>query len=72
MEDAVKKEELFIARDHFGIKPFFYTIHDGAFIFASEIKALFEYPNIKKIVDKQGISELIGIGPAHSPRSYRV
>ena len=35
-----KKEELFIARDHFGIKPFFYTINDGTFIFASEIKSL--------------------------------
>ena len=62
-----KKQELFLARDHFGVKPFFYTIHDGTFIFASEIKALFEYPEIEKVVDKQGISELFGIGPAHTP-----
>lgn len=62
-----KKQELFLARDHFGVKPLFYTIHDGTFIFASEIKALFEYPGIEKILDKQGISELLGIGPAHTP-----
>ena len=37
-----KKEELFIARDHFGVKPFFYTILNNTFIFASEIKAIFE------------------------------
>lgn len=62
-----KKEELFLARDHFGIKPLFYTLHDGALIFASELKAIFEYPGIEKILDKQSISELFGIGPAHTP-----
>ena len=61
------KEESFIARDHFGIKPLYYTFKDNNIIFASEIKALFKYPNIKKVLDRQGISELIGIGPAHSP-----
>lgn len=62
-----KKKELFLARDHFGVKPLFYTILDGTLIFASEIKALFEYPGIEKVIDKQGISELLGIGPAHTP-----
>ena len=62
-----KKGELFLARDHFGIKPLFYCIHDGTFIFASELKAIFEYPGIEKALDKQGISELFGIGPAHTP-----
>ena len=31
---------LFIARDRFGIKPFYYAVSNGRFIFASEIKAL--------------------------------
>jgi len=35
-----KKQELFCARDRFGIKPFYYTISNGSFFFASEIKAL--------------------------------
>ena len=60
-------EELFLARDHFGVKPLFYTIFDGTFIFASELKAIFKYPGIQKILDKQGILELFGIGPAHTP-----
>ena len=61
------KQELFLARDHFGIKPLFYTIHDNSLIFASEIKALFKYPGVEKEIDSQGIGELFGIGPAHTP-----
>jgi len=35
-----KKKELFCARDHVGIKPFYYSWFEGTFYFASEIKAL--------------------------------
>lgn len=62
-----QKQELFLARDHFGVKPLYYTQFDNSFIFASEIKAIFKYPGIEKVIDKQGISELFGIGPAHTP-----
>ena len=62
-----RKKELFIGRDHFGVKPLFYTLKNGSLIFASEIKALFEYPGVEKTLDSQGISELFGIGPAHTP-----
>ena len=60
------KKELFLARDHFGVKPLFYAIKKDTLIFASEIKGIFEYPNIEKILDNQGICELFGIGPAHT------
>ena len=30
-----QKEELFMARDHFGVKPLFYTMQNNSFIFAS-------------------------------------
>ena len=56
-----------MARDHFGVKPLFYSILNNTLVFASEIKAIFEYPGIEKILDSQGISELIGIGPCHTP-----
>ncbi len=32
------KQELFGARDHFGIKPFYYAKMNGTFMYASEIK----------------------------------
>ena len=61
------EKELFIARDHFGIKPLYYTIRNGNFIFASEIKALLKHPDVKAVIDNEGVKELFGIGPAHSP-----
>lgn len=62
-----KKKELFMARDHFGIKPLFYTIKNNQIIFASELKAIFEHPQVQKVLDREGISELFGIGPSHTP-----
>ena len=35
-----KTKKLLCARDRFGEKPFFYAMHHGSFVFASEIKAL--------------------------------
>lgn len=61
------KQELFLARDHFGVKPLFYTQIENSFIFSSEIKALFEYPGVEKCIDSQGLGELFGLGPAHTP-----
>ena len=61
------KKELFIARDHFGIKPFYYTYKNNNFIFASEIKSILEHPEIDATIDETGIGELFGIGPAHTP-----
>lgn len=45
------KNQLFCARDFFGIKPFYYGFHEGALIFASEIKAILEYPGFKREVN---------------------
>lgn len=49
-----KEKELFAARDRFGEKPFFYSIDEGCFLFASEIKALWaagveRKPNLKML-----------------------
>ena len=61
------KKELILCRDHFGIKPLYYAISNNTLIFASEIKAILKYPEFEAKIDKQGICELLGIGPAHTP-----
>ena len=61
------KNELFLVRDHFGIKPLYYTIHENTIIFASEVKALLKHPSVKPMLDSTSICELFGLGPAHTP-----
>lgn len=68
----VKERELFLVRDRFGIKPLYYTINNGNFIFASEIKAILEYPDIETKIDLDGIGELFGVGPAHTIRKNTI
>lgn len=48
-----KTNELFGARDHFGIKPLYYTVMNGTFMYASEIKSLLQHPDfVKELNDK--------------------
>lgn len=61
------RNNVFLARDRLGIKPLFYSFTDDTFIFASEIKAILAHPDVKPVLDKQGIMELFGLGPAHTP-----
>ncbi|HMC20026.1 MAG TPA: asparagine synthase (glutamine-hydrolyzing) [Gemmatimonadales bacterium] len=46
---------LFCARDRLGIKPFYYATPPGAFIFASEIKALLAYPGLEARADDEAV-----------------
>ena len=49
---------LFCARDRFGIKPFYYTIVNGHFYFASEVKALL--PFVEHVeTDKEGLTDYL-------------
>ena len=47
------KKELFIARDHFGIKPLYYYKTDDIFLFSSEIKSFLNVPGFKKELNKE-------------------
>lgn len=62
-----KKKQLFIARDHFGVKPLYYTLVNNTLVFASEIKSILKYSGVEAKIDSQSICELFGIGPAHTP-----
>ena len=44
-----KRRRLLLVRDHIGICPLFYTVVGGRVVFASEIKAILEYPGVKQI-----------------------
>src|SRR5262249_29433090 len=50
---------LFMARDHFGIKPFYYCSRNGRLAFASEIKALLEVEGIEASIDLQALDQYL-------------
>src|SRR2546430_13198464 len=50
------RSRLWLVRDRIGIKPLYYTIKDGVIIFASQIKAILEYPGIQREIDDQALS----------------
>ena len=61
------KKELFMCRDRFGVKPLFYTYFDGFFLFASEIKSFLKFPDFSLKINREGLCEIFGIGPARTP-----
>ena len=64
-----KQRRLFLARDHFGINPLYYTIVNGLFIFASEIKAILEHPQVPREVDLTGLDQTLSFPGLVSPRT---
>lgn len=58
---------LFLARDHFGVNPLFYTLSEGTFIFSSEIKGILEYPGIDRKVNLSGIDQIFSFPGLASP-----
>lgn len=53
------KEELFIARDRVGKKPLKYYHDNNVFIFASELKAILQCPEVKKEPDFDALDEYL-------------
>jgi asparagine synthase (glutamine-hydrolysing) len=63
------KRELFIARDHLGIKPLYYVNIGGRILFASEIKALLQDPACPREVDVDALGELFTFRYVPSPKT---
>lgn len=59
-----KENSLFIARDRIGVKPCFYSKKNELFAFASRISSLLCIPQIKPVVNEEGLNEIFMLGPA--------
>lgn len=64
-----KKRSVFLARDHLGIKPLYYTVVGSQVLFASEIKALLQHPQFQRDVDIDALSELFTFRFVPSPKT---
>ena len=51
--------KLFLARDHFGIKPLYYSERGGTLAFASEVKALLEVPGIEARMNMEALHQYL-------------
>lgn len=49
-----------ITNDRFGMMPVFYAVHDGALIFATELKAILAV--VTPVVDERGVADLMSFG----------
>jgi asparagine synthase (glutamine-hydrolysing) len=50
---------LFLARDHFGVKPLYYAQSERGLAFASEVKALLQVPGIEAEIDHQALHQYL-------------
>ena len=50
-----KAKALLLARDRFGKKPLYYSMVDGALLFASEIKSLLEAERVEREIDREAL-----------------
>jgi asparagine synthase (glutamine-hydrolysing) len=63
------KRELFLARDHLGIKPLYHVTIGSKLVFASEIKCLLLHPDCPREVDTEALAELFTFRSVPSPKT---
>lgn len=64
-----RKRELFCARDHFGVKPFYYCFDGENFIFGSELKTILSQNDTHFSVDEQYIADTLSVVKSEKDRT---
>jgi len=64
-----RSKDLWLVRDRIGIKPLYYSVHDGRLVFASEIKALLRDPDQKRAVDEEGFYHYLSFLTVPAPHT---
>lgn len=56
------RQRIFVCRDRAGIKPLYYMVQDGSFLFGSAIKALFRHPSVSPQIDADSLRRVFSAG----------
>ena len=59
--------DVFCARDRAGVKPFYYYINNGLFLFSSELKSFHEHPGFSKKLNLSAVSSFMQYGNVPTP-----
>ncbi|MEO5621961.1 MAG: asparagine synthase-related protein [Dokdonella sp.] len=60
-------QQLVCARDHFGVRPFFYAKTDSVFVFGSELDVVLEHASVSTRLDELAIGDFLLFGANQEP-----
>jgi asparagine synthase (glutamine-hydrolysing) len=65
-----RQQTLFLARDHVGVKPMFYSLlPDGLFVFGSELKSIMTFPELSRALDPRAVEDYFAYGYVPEPNT---
>jgi asparagine synthase (glutamine-hydrolysing) len=65
----LRRQELFLARDGFGVKPLYYALTPRGFVFASELKGLLAEASVPREIDPQAVASYLTYLWCPAPRT---
>lgn len=64
-----RKQECFLVRDRYGIKPLYYTKAEKEFAFSSEMKPLLSMGIVDRQISKEAVAEFLAFEYIHAPNT---
>ncbi len=63
-----RQQTLFLARDHVGVKPMFYSLLPGGlFVFGSELKSIMTFPELSRALNPRAVEDYFAYGYVPEP-----
>lgn len=65
-----QQQTLFLARDHVGVKPMFYSLlPNGLFVFGSELKSIMTFPELSRELNPRAVEDYFAYGYVPEPKT---
>jgi asparagine synthase (glutamine-hydrolysing) len=64
------EKSLTIANDRFGLRPLYYLLNDDLFVFASEMKSILTFRQVKRQIDAQALAQFFGLSFIMEDRTW--
>jgi asparagine synthase (glutamine-hydrolysing) len=65
-----RQQTLFLARDHVGVKPMFYSLlPSGLFVFGSELKSIMTFPELSRALNPRAVEDYFAYGYVPEPNT---